>query len=470
MRNEQDQITDLDSSKVLILGSGIISRIITKRLTELEIQYNLLKADNEITYKFMGRSKGFEFDQVPIPIEGQINHWGNAHDFDFQEFWTPPHFSNLPGFPFASSELTSERQTLNSYLGLSTRQLEMDTNSATNSAFSKHLHFRAKKEIFIKNFPLDESRILQASQESIRISRFKNTSRILVEFTNPKGEKITLYPEYLIFALGGLGNLAICNHIYGDDGIRIVKNSGIGYANHPKYVTHQIELNKYVKIDSYTGTKKVYPLAEIFSVFDLNSDGNQDRNPRVSSRLWNSGIFCFQAEKSSLKRIVISYVDALFRKLGFTKYFSVMTYFESPQSTNSILEVVENTNNQIALHHNTILDSNLLDYYQEAISRLSVVFSKFPHVKIVVETPEKISNLMQIDSNHYMSTTRMSDDPTCGVVDEWGELHSLKSAFFVGTSVLPVSSANHPTYLAALLALRTTNNIGDRINRKRNNS
>ena len=58
-----------------------------------------------------------------------------------------------------------------------------------------------------------------------------------------------------------------------------------------------------------------------------------------------------------------------------------------------------------------------------------------------------------------MSTTRMSTNSNTGIVDKWGQVHGIPNVFCVGTSVLPVSAMNHPTYIAAALSIRTISRL-----------
>lgn len=53
----------------------------------------------------------------------------------------------------------------------------------------------------------------------------------------------------------------------------------------------------------------------------------------------------------------------------------------------------------------------------------------------------------------------MALDGNSGAVDCWGELFGLPGIYCVGTSVLPVSAVNHPTYLALALGLKTIDRV-----------
>jgi len=55
---------------------------------------------------------------------------------------------------------------------------------------------------------------------------------------------------------------------------------------------------------------------------------------------------------------------------------------------------------------------------------------------------------------HHMGTTRMSGDPTRGVVDTNCQVHGVDNLFVAGSSVFPTSGAANPTYTILALALR----------------
>jgi choline dehydrogenase-like flavoprotein len=63
------------------------------------------------------------------------------------------------------------------------------------------------------------------------------------------------------------------------------------------------------------------------------------------------------------------------------------------------------------------------------------------------------------DSNHHLGGTRQGNSSANSVVDEHGKMHFTDGIYFVGTSVLPVSRIEHPTMLAAFLALKSVEHI-----------
>lgn len=61
--------------------------------------------------------------------------------------------------------------------------------------------------------------------------------------------------------------------------------------------------------------------------------------------------------------------------------------------------------------------------------------------------------------NHHMGTTRMSADPSQGVVDANLKIHTLENLYVGGSSVFPTSGHANPTYTIVQLSLR----LGDHL-------
>ncbi len=66
-------------------------------------------------------------------------------------------------------------------------------------------------------------------------------------------------------------------------------------------------------------------------------------------------------------------------------------------------------------------------------------------------------------ASHFMGTTRMSDNPQDGVVDENSRMHSVDNLYIAGGSVLPVGGACMVTYNLIALALRLADHLKQRV-------
>jgi choline dehydrogenase-like flavoprotein len=66
------------------------------------------------------------------------------------------------------------------------------------------------------------------------------------------------------------------------------------------------------------------------------------------------------------------------------------------------------------------------------------------------------------DVAHPAGTTRMSDDPTCGVVDAKCQVHGVEGLFITGSSVFPTAGQANPTQMIVALALRLADGLKNR--------
>jgi choline dehydrogenase-like flavoprotein/nucleoside-diphosphate-sugar epimerase len=66
------------------------------------------------------------------------------------------------------------------------------------------------------------------------------------------------------------------------------------------------------------------------------------------------------------------------------------------------------------------------------------------------------------DVAHPMGTTRMADDPACGVVDAQCQVHGVQGLYMAGSSVFPTGGHANPTQMIVALALRLADTLKDR--------
>jgi choline dehydrogenase-like flavoprotein len=65
--------------------------------------------------------------------------------------------------------------------------------------------------------------------------------------------------------------------------------------------------------------------------------------------------------------------------------------------------------------------------------------------------------------SHHMGTTRMSDDPSRGVVDRNGKVHDIDNLYVAGSSVFPTSGSANPTLTLVALTLRLADHLKEAI-------
>ena len=65
--------------------------------------------------------------------------------------------------------------------------------------------------------------------------------------------------------------------------------------------------------------------------------------------------------------------------------------------------------------------------------------------------------------HHHMGTTRMSLDPSQGVVDPPSKVHGIANLYVAGSSVFPTSGSANPTLTIVALALRLAAHLQERL-------
>jgi choline dehydrogenase-like flavoprotein len=140
-----------------------------------------------------------------------------------------------------------------------------------------------------------------------------------------------------------------------------------------------------------------------------------------------------------------------------------MSYFEFPQLRKSKAEFIKKVDKTLIFKINIDMSLDLLLFYEKLIKemlqmlKLNKNFSSF-------KEDNTFSEFIYRDSNHHFGGTRQGNNPEKSVVDKHGRMHFTDGIYFAGTSVLPVSRSEHPTMLAAFLALRSVEHIESSLN------
>lgn len=81
----------------------------------------------------------------------------------------------------------------------------------------------------------------------------------------------------------------------------------------------------------------------------------------------------------------------------------------------------------------------------------------FDEEELEARVRDKLQNFNS--AAHHLGTTRMADDPACGVVDRNCRVHGTENLFVAGSSVFPTSGHANPTLTIVALALRLARHI-----------
>ena len=72
---------------------------------------------------------------------------------------------------------------------------------------------------------------------------------------------------------------------------------------------------------------------------------------------------------------------------------------------------------------------------------------------------DALASAHPIGGYHHMGTTRMANEPSRGVTDEWGRVHGMANLYIAGSSLFPTSGWANPTLTILALALRSCDHI-----------
>ena len=124
------------------------------------------------------------------------------------------------------------------------------------------------------------------------------------------------------------------------------------------------------------------------------------------------------------------------------------------------------SNQRDALGLNRVrLNWNLMDLDRRSIEVLVAAFAaemgrlNIGRVRLREWLTARSSEFPTSFGHHHMGTTRMSDNPTTGVVDRNCQLHGVNNLYVAGSSVFATSGYANPTLTIVALALRLADHL-----------
>lgn len=429
--------------QVVILGAGPVGLTMANKLSK---QLNVLVISPSNPLKFSSTPDSDFFLQPSSEsgtLFGNSVYWGSQHESLNIPSAPAPEFSDLPGFPFALTDLNEWGEEL----------LTQGWPHLTKVSNDRQLEFDSLKRTFIfKGKSL--SPLPGAIQSGVTViqSDFKTLSFNFRSDLSVESIEIdsVVYPaDYFVLALGGLSNVALLQQVreslqgLGDAKLNML---GKGYSNHPKTAVAQLYFSKITRLNRGNFFLRHKSRAN----YELDLSRSSGRALRVNARLWPDF-----SHSSFLK----SFYLRLLGQLGYFKQAKIIVYFELPQlSSNSVKLILKDDLN---LHFKFEYQFPM-EMKTQLLGQLEMLINSFmadKKVKDVKKIPFDFNHVLYHDSNHHFGGTRMAESCTDGVVDGVGRTFLSANLFVVGTSTLPVSSSLHPTLLCAALSLRTAAEI-----------
>lgn len=422
----------MDSYDVLIVGSGPVGLSVGKFLKAFKLAFVFPRE----SINFSTRSHDGDFklssDSKTGSFGGNGNFWANQHDIEIKVHGVPNRFSDLSAFPFPIDQLevfqsaaaklgwpnpsTSKRMLQNLTLAFSTTYIVKLRNSIPR----KCKYSRAEK------IPCQYLELLE--KDSVGNYLIKVDEKIIST-------------KFLVFASGGISNIYFVKSALEIFYPNInVSNSflGKGFTGHPKFTAAKISTEKFFKF------RKRIPKGYLIPTYRLSESANFRFLPSMN----------IAGKETAL--------DKILRKFGYSRNFQVMVYLEPAQLSRNCLKINAVSRSEIEVSANYSFDENELSAFELSIKTLIESLRSNPNIRRIREEIYH-RDILKLDQHHYFGTTRMGVDHKFSVVDHFGKVHETEGIYVAGTSVLPLSRAEHPTYLAILVALRTANHIRNRL-------
>jgi len=420
--------------KVLVIGAGPIGLSVAKILngaTEVKVIYP------KDPIRFISSSSGLKLNQDSASgtLWGNSEIWGNQHDL----------FLDYIGKNLGISDLSLPAitaQTLEHEVLILNRLWRLTGGKRT----PRNLH----KSKSLKPIPIIKNRAMRHPR--MNISRIQKTETPFkeIDFSTISQNCITVdnttYEyDYLVFATGGLSNIYLLSLIdKANPGIfpGLIEMLGAGYTNHVRINAFNAEFKKFMKLRPVLWRFKRGSLLSAFNYLTRQGGFNE---PKISLRYWplrESG-----------------FIGRVLQEVGYFKRAELILYLELPQMRKNKARYVHNGTSDLSFQFDYNFSDEIIQNIGLKLQRLEEVLES---EEMFANLERKFSfspNLFKMDSHHHFGGTRMGGNDFDSVVDNFGKLHNSSNIYVAGTSVLPRSFPDHPTWLACLFAIRTAEHI-----------
>jgi hypothetical protein len=429
--------------KILLIGGGPVG-LTFANITSKHFAVQVITPNQPLKFKnTKGSTLELNSNSNSGTIFGNSFFWASQHDTINEHYQTKPMFSNLPGFPFEIAILKNYQYQL-------AKQGWPATQKFKTSAKGNLPGMKVAKIWKGKSFkPLPN--FLDASIDFIstnfdtcefKVNSISYLDSILVD-------QIEYKADIFVFAVGGLSNVAMLHDL--SKKVSSLKISdfymlGKGYTNHPKAKFLRVRFSKPRFFKRYSSADKFTEISN----FDLVDSVEEPRALRISARLWP------QYDNSNLRRKLTSRLLGIF---GYYTEAQIVLYFELPQILQNSVSFLGKKGDTLEFEFKHSFPEEIKDYFASRIDKIFESISQDKNFTILGREKILFDEIFAQDANHHFGGTRMGKNTSDGVVDSFGKCFNVPNLFILGTSVLPVSSSLHPTFLSAALALRTADEI-----------
>ena len=444
----------------IIIGAGPIGILSYKVLKNLGLKVCIIVENEETSYKTKNSSFKLNKYEEKAGLFGKMPLWGNGHDTDFKNFMKPPLTSDFPETQFSEIELFEAAKKLQSlgWPGIkNTHKFKSRLTKALIKNNFESSEVQVGKLFGIIDKDLDYKDVVYVKSGIFRflVEGGKKSKIQAITF----GDGVSITANNFLLCAGGLGNLALLNKIFSEiEPSPISKILGHGFSNHPKQITHTLFFTKLKYFGLFHMIGKKWKSLEVLDFVPNENFVGNNRNLRISIR-FRPAVSDSRGTSGKKSDFYYSIFYRFAVKLGWLSCVRVMTYFEMPQKKSNIVKVNFQESNVVELDIDHRFSSVEKEYIKISIDKITNIFEEESIISRVIEHEIDFDDLEQNDASHYFGTTRMHDDPLYCVVDVNSLVHGSENLYCCGTSVLPLSAPNHPTWFAAILAVKACESI-----------
>lgn len=400
---------------VAIIGAGPIGITVFNSFSK-NLNIRIFSPLDEFKFDTNDSNLKLSADSSSGKVLGNIPKWGNQHDPNFSLSQDASEFSDLPGFTFPLEELSVSDKKM--------KQMGWPTT-------------KNPRHYILKPY----RKFLNAPRNCIGFEDLYLIQKIDSRYVLSVDGKL-LFAKKIVFATGGLSNIYFANEVvtkFYPDLIKFHESIGVGYTNHPKKIIGSIFFKRPIQFKKIRFDK---------NLIIVNRYNHPNSKTIVSYRFW---------PMNPINQNFLI-VNRILNLIGFSKSFKIMTYFEFPQLRKSKISFIKKVDKTLIFKINIQPNSDLLIHYEKSVKQLLEKL-KLSKNFVSFKAENTFTEFIYKDSNHHFGGTRQGNNPANSVVDEHGKMHNTDGIYFAGTSVLPVSRSEHPTMLAAFLALRSVKHI-----------
>ncbi len=405
---------------------------------------------------------------------GTSGHWsGRCGLFDEIDF-TADTYHGLPGWPITRTAVLEHLGQAVDVLDLGQQDLasrpiksDVDSDFAHSGvAFSPPTRFGQKYRQAINESP-NVHLVTQANLVELRLGALSGSSASLdhAVLKNYKGQSFKIRARRYVLALGAIENARLL--------LNSDKQIPGGIGNHSGYVGRCFMEHLNVQIGRFVVRDKTY-----FSERQLELSPVPDL---LHSQRIGNGVLALDPTFLPIDYGRLRYLKGMVRE-GVCEFETIREYARKFSDFNcqgegvisSMLEQCPNPESRVTLKadvdalglRKVNLHWAINDTDRRSIRTLAMELAKelarldAARVQLSDFIVNESQPILISQHAHHMGTTRMSRDPSHGVVDENARVHGVNNLYVGGASVFPTGGGTNPTLTIVLLALRLGKHLG----------